>query len=182
MVLALAPDSATYQFVLWLHILCAIVGFGSTFVWPFLAAKSRQVGDPKVGYYVGQMSLQGSTILSSYFIYATGFFGVLLIILSEDYWVQFSDTWITLAFVLYIAGLAVSLGLHIPNLKAMGALQEQLATAGGPPPGAESGRPPLLAELEERGKKAAMYGGILHLLFVLILLDMVFKPGSSGAL
>jgi hypothetical protein len=177
MVLALAPDSGAYQFVLWLHILTIIVGFGSTFVWPFLATKSRQLGDPKVSYYVSQMSIQGGSILSSYFIYAAGATGLLLVILSEDYWVQFSDTWISIAFALYIAGIAVSLFLHSPNLKAMLALQEQLAS-GAP---AAGGPPPQVAELEERGKKAAMYGGILHLIFVLILLDMIFKPGSSGA-
>jgi hypothetical protein len=179
MVLALAPDSGTYQFVLWLHVLTVIVGFGSTFVWPFLAAKSRQLGDATVGYYVSQMSLQGGSILSSYFIYAAGATGLLLVILSEDYWVQFSDAWISIAFLLYFIGLAVSLGLHNPNLKAMLALQEQLASGSAAPAG--SGPPPQVAELEERGKKAAMYGGILHLLFVLILLDMIFKPGSSGA-
>jgi hypothetical protein len=147
-------------------------------VWPFLAAKTRQLQEPVVGYYVGQMSLQGGKILSSYFIYGVGVTGVLLVILAEDYWVQFSDTWISIAFALYIVALCVSIFLHFPNLKAMNSLQEQMAQ--GPAPA--GGPPPQLAELQERGKKAGMYGGILHLLFVLILLDMVFKPGSSGAL
>jgi hypothetical protein len=178
--LAMAPDEAPYQFVLWLHILCAIVGFGSTFVWPFLAAKSRQLQEPVVGYYVSQMSLQGAHLLSTYFIYATGALGLLLVIISEDYWVQFSDAWISIAFVLFIAGVCVSQFLHSPNLKAMLALQEQMAQ-GAPAGAAAGGPPPQLAELQERGKKAGMYGGILHLLFVLMLLDMVFKPGASGA-
>jgi hypothetical protein len=52
------------------------------------------------------------------------------------------------------------------------ALQREMAAAGPP----QGGPPPQLAELQARGKKAAMFGGILHLLFVLILLDMVFKP------
>ena len=82
-----------------------------------------------------------------------------------------------MSFALYIVALCVSIFLHFPNLKAMNALQEQMAQ--GPPPA--GGPPPQLAELQERGKKAGMYGGILHLMFVLILLDMVFKPGSSGA-
>jgi hypothetical protein len=60
----------------------------------------------------------------------------------------------------------------------MNALQNQLLA--GPPPGAApaSGPPPQVAELEARGKKAAMFGGILHLLLTLLLLDMVFKPGG----
>jgi hypothetical protein len=182
MPLAIVRTDPAYELMLWLHILTVVVGFGSTFVWPFLAAKSRQLGDPKVGYYVSQMSMQGGTILSTYFIYGAGVTGLILLLFGATsdpaYW-EFSDTWISIAFLLYFAGLAVSLGLHSPNLKAMLALQEQLATAEGPPPGAAAGGPPpQVAELQERGKRAGMYGGILHLLFVLILLDMVFKPGA----
>jgi len=180
MQLAVYRGDAAYDFVLWLHLLCVVVGFGSAFVWPFLAAKARQVGDPTVGYYVSQMSLQGGNILSSYFVYGAGATGLLLVMLAaanDPAVIEFSDLWITLAFVLYAVGLAVALGLHYPNLKAMLGLQEQLATAGGPPPTEAGGPPPQLAELQERGQKAAMYSGILHLLFVLILLDMVFKPG-----
>ena len=73
---------------------------------------------------------------------------------------------------LYLVALGVSLGLHGPNLKRMLALQREMAAAGPP----QGGPPPQLAELQARGKKAGMFGGILHLLFVLILLDMVFKP------
>jgi hypothetical protein len=174
--LAIAQNARSYEFVLWLHILCVVVGFGSTFVWPFLAAKSRQLEDARVGYYVSQMSMQGSTILSSYFIYGAGATGLLLVIFGAtddvEYW-KFSQTWITLAFILYIAGLVVSLGFHYPNLKAMLGLQREIAEGAAP----AGGPPPQAAELQERGKKAGMYGGILHLLFVLILLDMVFKPG-----
>ena len=74
----------------------------------------------------------------------------------------------------------ISQGFHIPNLKAMLGLQEELAAMGPPPQSAGAaagGPPPQVLELQERGKRAGMYGGILHLLFALILLDMVFKPG-----
>ena len=175
--LAITPNDTVYEFVLWLHILFVIVGFGSSFVWPFLAAKSRQLQDPKVGYYVSQMSLQGSSILTTYFIYGAGAMGLLLVIFgatNEPAYIEFSDMWVSMAFLLYFVAIGIAQGLHVPNLKAMLGLQEQMAS--GPPPA--GGPPPQLAELQERGKKAGMYGGILHLLFVLLLLDMVFKPGS----
>lgn len=176
MVLAeLVRGDAGYDFLLWLHILLAIVGFGSTFVWPFLAAKSRQLGDPKVGYYVSQMAFDGGKILSGPFIYGVGITGVLILLVGP--W-EMSEAWVSIAFAVYLVALGVSLGLHLPNLKAMLGLQEQLATMDGPPPGAAAGPPPQVVELQERGKKAQMYGGILHLLFVLLLLDMVFKPGA----
>jgi hypothetical protein len=178
MPLAVIPSDPLYEFVLWLHILTVIVGFGSTFVWPFLAAKARSLGDPQVGYYTSQMSIEGGKVLTTPFIYGAGATGVLLLVFGATndpaYW-EFSDAWISIAFLLYFAGIGISLFLHGPNLKAMLGLQEQMATGGASSAG---GPPPQLAELQERGKKAGMYGGILHLIFVLILLDMVFKPGS----
>jgi uncharacterized membrane protein len=177
MSLAVLPNDALYEFVLWLHILTVIVGFGSTFVWPFLAAKSQQLKDAHVGYYVSQMSADGGKILTEPFIYASGATGLLLVIFGATHdpaYIEFSDTWVSIAFLLYLGALGISLGLHGPNLKAMLALQKEMAEAGPP----QGGPPPQLAELQERGKKAGMYGGILHLLFVLILLDMVFKPGA----
>lgn len=177
MLLAATRGDAGYDLLLFLHILTVVVGFGSTFVWPFLASKSRQLGKPDTGYYVSQMAMQGSSVLTSPFIYATGALGVALLVVGD--W-EMGDLWVSLAFLLYFAGLGVSIGLHTPNLKAMLKLQEELATMGPPPQSAgaaAAGPPPQVLELQERGKKAGMYGGILHLLFVLILLDMILKPG-----
>jgi uncharacterized membrane protein len=162
---------ALYDLVYWVHLLTVIVGFGSTFVWPFLAVKSREVGDVRLSYYIGQMSLQGGKILSSSFIYAVGVTGILLVVLAGP--IGFADTWISIALTIYIVALGVSLGLHLPNLRAMNDLQRQMAEGSGKADNASLG-----AELAERGKKAGMYGGILHLLFALLLLDMVFQPGT----
>lgn len=175
MTLAVVPSDFLYELFLFLHILTAIVGFGSTFVWPFVAAKTRALGEPQVSLRNSQISLAGGKVLTNPPIYLVFLTGLVLVIFGAtddaEYW-SFSDAWITVAMTLYIIAIAISHGLHQPNLKAMLALQEQMA-ASGPPTG---GPPPQLAELQERGKKAGMYGGILHLLFVLILLDMVFKP------
>ena len=175
MVLALTPDSGLYQLVIFLHIVTAIVGFGSTFVWPMLAAKARKTEDPAFMLRVSELIDEAGHVLTSPFIWASGAFGLLLVILAAgmdgDY-IGFSDPWISIAMTLYLVALGVSLGLHYPNLKRMLALQREMAAAGPP----QGGPPPQLAELQARGKKAGMFGGILHLLFVLILLDMVFKP------
>ncbi len=42
-VLAVSQGSDIYTFVLFLHILCVIVGFGSTFVWPLLAVNAKKL-------------------------------------------------------------------------------------------------------------------------------------------
>jgi hypothetical protein len=163
-----------YDFFLFLHILAAIVGFGSTFVWPMLAAKGRQLPPPQ-GYAIGHAAKESSTILTSPFIYAVGVTGIILILVSDEI-IEFSDTWISIAFLLYIVAILLSELLHKPNLKAIDSLQATLASGGGTP--TSNGPPVEVAELQERGKKAAMFGGILHLLFLLLLLDMVFKPGA----
>ena len=172
---AVLPSDNLYQLLLFLHIGAAIVGFGSTFVWPFLAARARQSGDPAVMLQVSRISMDGGRTLTEGPIYAVGVTGLVLVIFGAtadpSYW-SFSDTWVSIAMTLYIAGLVLSLAFHQPNLKRMLALQEEMAA--GPPP--QGGPPPQVAELQVRGKKAAMFGGILHLIFVLVLLDMVFKP------
>jgi len=140
----------------------------------FAAACSKS-GDPGLMLKVSEMIDEAGHVLSSPFIWASGAFGLLLVVFGATadpaYW-EFSETWISIAMTLYLVALGVSLGLHGPNLKRMLALQREMAAAGPP----QGGPPPQLAELQARGKKAGMFGGILHLLFVLILLDMVFKP------
>lgn len=176
MLASIYPNDFLYELVKWIHILVVVVGFGSTFVWPFLASRARATGDPGIMLHTTRISVQGGKTLTEPFIYAAGATGVILVLFGQmadfQYW-KFSQAWVSIAFLLYIVGLVISLGFHTPNIKAMLALQEELA-AGAPP--AADGPPPQVAELEERGKKAAMFGGILHLLFALILIDMVFKP------
>ena len=71
--------------------------------------------------------------------------------------------------------MGITIGLHAPNLKKMDELGAKLSS--GEVKGGQGGPPAELAELQERGKKAAMFGGILHLLFALLLIDMIWKPG-----
>jgi hypothetical protein len=169
-----------HELFLFLHILCAIVGFGSTFVYPALASRARKL-PPEQGYAISHTALDISKVVSRPFIYLTGIFGIVLVYIYgntiDDMGEAFSQTWITIAFVLFIIGICVSEFLHSPNLKAMDALQEKLVSgAAGAPTG--GGPPTEVAELQERGKKAGMFGGLLHLTFLLLLIDMIWKPGA----
>lgn len=176
MLYAVAPNSFVYELVLFLHIFTAIAGFGSTFVWPVLSVMARKSDDLTLAAGVGKLSEEAGRKFEP-FIFANGALGLLLVIFGATadpaYW-KFSDTWITISMTLYIVALVISLGVHLPNLKAMGVLQQQLLDG---VPGGQDGPPPQVAELEQRGKKAAMLGGVLHLMFFLILFNMVFKPG-----
>jgi uncharacterized membrane protein len=161
-----------YQLLLLLHLIAVVVGFGSSFVWPALAARARKL-EPAQAYAMNSTALGLGKGLTTYPIYAAGLTGIVLVAVSEPW--GFDQTWISIAFLLFILGVCVSLFLHTPNLKAMNALQERLVSGGGTP--TQGGPPAEVAELQERGKRAGMYGGLLHLIFLLLMIDMIWKPG-----
>lgn len=166
-------DSTAFKVVLLLHLLTVVVGFGSSMVYPALASRARKL-EPKEAYAINHAALGLGLKLTSIPIYAAIVFGIALVILSDQNF-KFSQTWISIAFLLVIIAVLLANFLQYPNLKAMDALQAKLA-AGDITPG-QDGKPKEVTELEERGSKAAMYGGVLHLMFLLLMIDMVWKPG-----
>jgi len=159
-------DDTIYGVVLFLHILAAIAGFGPTFVYPVYSAMAKKRPGPE-GLAINQVTLDIAKRFE-YFIYAVPILGILLVLLSDDVF-EFSDVWISLSFLFYIVALYISQGLHTPNLRKLVALQ---ATVGPDGPSPEVGR-----ELEERGKRAGMLGGTLHVFLAVLLWLMIFKPG-----
>jgi hypothetical protein len=169
----LAQDSFVYHLFLLLHLLAIIVGFGSSFVWPLLAAKARGLDQPPTGYALNKAGFEVSKVLTTPFIWAAGAFGIILVAIGEGW--KFSQTWVSIAFLLFFAAALFALFVHTPNLKAMLSLQERLASGNVTP--TQGGPPAEVAELQARGKRAGMYGGLLHLAFLLLLIDMIWKPG-----
>jgi uncharacterized membrane protein len=156
-------DSDLYQFVLVLHILAAIIGFGGMFVAGFYGMESgKRTG--REGLAIAETTMKVTSLAPTMAVYTVPILGILLILLSDDLW-QFSDTWISLSFLLYIVTIVIAVGFHVPNLKKMIALRE----------GQEGVQ---ATEVAERAKKAAMLGGILNVLWVAVLFLMVFKPGA----
>lgn len=172
--IALTRGDFAYNFFYLLHILAIIVGFGSTFVWPVLAAKARRLGDPKSAYAMNKAGFDAGKVLTTPFVWSAGAFGVILVAIGE--W-EFSQQWISIAFLLFFVAALFALFVHTPNLKKMLELQERLAAGEAKPP-AGGGPPPEVEELQARGKRAGMYGGLLHLLFLLLVIDMIWKPGT----
>lgn len=162
-----------YQFLYLLHIVLVVVGFGSSFVYPALAARARKLA-PAEGYAVNHAALSLSKILTTYPIWGAGLVGIVLVGVSEEW--EFSQQWVSIAFILFIVGIGVASLVHSPNLKKMDVLQERLVSGAAAPPAA-GGPPAEVGELEMRGKRAAMTGGILHLVFLLLVIDMIWKPG-----
>lgn len=166
----------SYDLLLLLHILTAIVGFGAVFLNGIYGAqaKSRQGVE---GLAIVQANFLVSRI-AEYFIYAVFVTGILLVLISESAW-KFGDTWIWLSIVLYLIGIAISHAVLQPSVKRMIALMEQLAHMGPPPGGGSAGGPPpQVMELEERGKRVGLSSTALHVILIVILYLMVFKPGA----
>jgi len=167
--------SGKYKFVLVLHLLSAIVGFGAVFLNAIYGQQAR-ARKGREGLAISEANFLVSGV-GTYFIYAVFVFGVLLVLLSSKQW-KFEQFWIWASMALYIIGIGLSHGVLRPNVRRMQALMGELAE-GGPPPGgaATGGPPPQVVELEERGRRVGVTGATLNVVLVLILFLMVWKPG-----
>lgn len=164
--------SETYKLVLVLHLLSVIIGFGSVFLLGVYGVKAKNRGG-RDALAIAQTNYEVTTQWSEWFIYAVPVTGIVLILVSDDLW-KFSQTWISISFLLYIVALGIVHAAHLPNIRKMNALMADMV-AGGPPAG--GGPPPQVSELEQRGQRAAILGGILNLIVVVVVVLMVWKPG-----
>ena len=172
MLAALSPDTTGYRLLLLGHLLCVIVGFGSTFVYPFLGAQSAKRKGAE-GAAITDSVIATARIITTPFIYGALAFGLLLVGLGGSY--DWSDRFVQIAIPVLVAAIAFSHFVHVPNLEAMNKLGAERAHMGPPPAGA-SGPPPQAIEMEKRGAAAARNGGVLHLAFAFILVLMIWKP------
>lgn len=167
-----------YKLFKTLHIIAVVVGFGGVALAGVYAAQAR-ARKGREGLAISETVFHVTERWATWFIYAVPVLGIITVLLSDDQ-VQFSDTWISLSFAIYIVQLGIVHAVHLPNIRAMLGLSRELAAAG-PPAAAGNpggGPPPQVAEMEERGKRAAALGGVLNLLWVVQVFLMVFKPGA----
>ena len=155
-------DSGLYKLVLVLHILAVVIGFGGTFLAGILGAEAaRRPG--REGLALAETTVKVTSLAPTMAVYTVPILGILLVLLSDDVW-RFSETWISLSFLLYIVLVVVAVAVHVPNLRTMIALRS----------GAEGVRS---TEVEARERRAAAMGAVVNLLWVVVLFLMVFKPG-----
>ena len=170
-----AVNSSAFKLVLVLHLLSVVIGFGGITLIGFVGASSQRYPGPP-GQAVFDTSQRLGKV-AEYFIYAVPVFGIALLFISTTngnhvYW--WDQTWVSLSLLIYIAMVGFIHALHLPNLRKMGELMAEISA--GPPPAA-GGAPPQVAELQARGQRAGLYGGISNLAWVVVLFLMVWKPG-----
>jgi uncharacterized membrane protein len=161
-----AINSTAYKIVLVLHILAAIVGFGSVMLNGVYAAEIKKRPGPE-GAAIADANFKVSFGVAMYVIYAIPVLGIALVGMSDKAW-KFGQTWVLLALVLYIVLIGLVHGVHRPNVQRLDALVRE-------------GGAGDVAEMERRDRLASTMGMILSLLVVAMLVLMVFKPGAPGS-
>jgi len=164
-----------YKFLLVLHILCAIIGFGATYLNALYGQQIRKHrGREGLAIYEANFFVSG---IGLYFIYAVFVFGFLLVLQSDDAW-KFSQTWVWLSMLLYIVAIGVSHGILLPAVKRMGVLMREMVDAGPPAGGAApAGPPPQARELAALGQRVGAASAFLNIAVIAVLALMVWKPG-----
>ncbi len=159
-------DSGIYKSLLVLHILSAVVGFGGVMLNGLYGNEAKKRGGAE-GLAVAEANISVSSRVAEIAIYLVFVFGVLLVVTSDGGW-SFGDLWVSLSMGLYVVALGLTHGVMHPTVKRMRNLMADMV--GGPPHAAH------VAELEQRGKTAAVVGTVLNLMVVAILALMVWKP------
>lgn len=155
-------DGDLYNVVLVLHILAAIIGFGGMFIAGVYGAEAGKLPG-REGLVVAETTLKVTSLVPTMAVYSVPILGILLILMSDDTW-KFSEAWVSLSLLLYIALVALAVTVQVPNIRRMIALRS----------GAEGVQ---ATEMEARARTAAMVGGVVNVLWVIVLALMVFKPG-----
>jgi uncharacterized membrane protein len=155
-------DSKLYELVFALHILAVVIGFGGMFIAGFYGNEAAK-RPGREGLAIAETTMKVTALAPTMAVYSVPIFGLLLIFLSDDTW-KFSEPWVGASILLYLVLLVLAIAVQVPNLRKMLALRA----------GADGAQP---LELQKLGRTAATVGGVVNVLWVVVLFLMVFKPG-----
>ena len=165
-----------FQLFLFLHVMGAIVTFGPSFAFPFIASQAQK--SPQHGHFAAVVSeiIERRLILPGAIV--QGITGVALILTAGRDLTAPANRWLIGGIVLYLIAIGYAAFVQAPAAEKMVRLTE-----GGPPAGAPAGPPPAGApagpppEIMATGLQLQRGGQILAVLLTLIVILMVVKPG-----
>jgi uncharacterized membrane protein len=159
-----------FQLFLFLHVMGAIVVFGPSFAFPFIAAQVQKT--PQHGNFAAVVMeiIERRLIIPGAIV--QGITGVALILVANRDLSSPANRWLGIAIVLYAIAISFAIFVQAKNAEKMVHLTANMPP-GPPPAGAPAGPPP---EIAATGKKLAQGGQLLALLITLIVLMMVVKP------
>ena len=162
-----------FPFLLFAHVLGAIIAFGPAFSFPIIGAMGG--AEPVHGNFATRLSLRLSHVQVTPLAILQGITGVGLI-LSRNIDVT-KATWLLIAIVLYLIALSYAIFVQTPTVKKVVAMTTPPpgGAPGGPPAGGPpaGGPPPELMALIKRVQQGGM---LLAALIVTIVFLMVVKP------
>jgi len=148
--------------LLFAHVLGAIVGFGPTFAFAFYGAAGGR--EPQHANFVTRASYIVATRLVVPLAILQGVTGLGLVIVNQ--WDLLAARWLLAGIALYLVALYIAIGLNLPNIRRIIELTSAPSAPGAGP------SPELLA----RAANGRRNGMILSVLIVLIIALMVLKP------
>ena len=153
--------SGVYNFFLFLHLVAVVIGFGGVLLNGLYGMQAKKRPGPG-GLAITEANFWVTTKVAEPALYLVPVFGFALIGVSDSGW-KFSQTWIVASLVLYVIGLLNGRLVIVPTVKNMIAMMQ----AGPPDP----------AKMEAAGKRLGAAGGVGHLIFTVIMILMIWKPG-----
>ena len=109
-----AVGSDAYNIVKVLHILCAIIGFGSVFLASFYYQQARARRGSEGIAIIESYRLVGK--IATYFMVAVLLLGVAMVLMSDDAY-SFGDTWILLSLVLSASMMSLATARCAPRAR-----------------------------------------------------------------
>lgn len=157
MVLGAIGDTG-YNIMLLIHVLAMIVAFAPSFVWPFVSVALRKAGDQDPAGTINRLNGGSTQKIYGPALAVGGLIGFGVAGMSKpasggDPIFAMSQTWLMIAALVWIIMLGIYFGLLAPAEKKLAQGDRSVE------------------------KMIGMGNGIMHLLIVIALYLMVFKPG-----
>jgi len=151
---------STYEFLLIGHLLFVAVWVGSDVCLQMLALRARLAGPERTVQFLGDVEWIGLRLLNPAALLVV-IFGVLLVI-DQDAW-EFSQFWVSAGLAMFLVSASVGAGFLGPEA---GRLDRLAAERNASDP-----------ELQRRIGRIVLISRIELVLLVLVIADMVVKPG-----
>ena len=149
-----------YELLKFVHVVMAIIWVGGAITIQVLAFRILKTNDPiRLSNLTGDAGVLGERLFAP----ASGILVIMGVLMVLDSGWDFSDTWIVIGIALYVVSVVIGAAFLSP-------LSEKITaglSAGGPPD----------AALQEQIKKVVMLSRIDLVILVLVVADMVIKPG-----
>ena len=149
-----------YELILFAHLVFAMTWVGGDLMIQMFYLRARAAGPEAVAQFTKSVEWIGLRIINPTALLVV-IFGVLLVIEVDGY--EFSQFWISAALAMFLASFIVGAGFLGPESGRIDKLMEE--------------RGPADPEVESRVARILLVSRIEFVLLVLIVLDMVVKPG-----